>query len=143
MLFSDTFSVGGGGSPRTPLIRTRSGPSSDSSMAVHPQRHIGIRVARAGDLVEQLGGDRVDGDRAAGAGMLGDHRRPVGVDLGEREARDASGRRFGEERVVAAGGLRTALDDVARGHRTRERVVVGRGPSRSGRRPGRRSPTRR
>ena len=32
MLFSDTFSVGGGGSPRTPLIRTRSGPSSDSSM---------------------------------------------------------------------------------------------------------------
>jgi hypothetical protein len=32
MLFSDTFSVGGGGSPLTPLIRTRSGPSSDSSM---------------------------------------------------------------------------------------------------------------
>ena len=32
MLFSDTFSVGGGGSPLTPLIRTRSGPSSDSSI---------------------------------------------------------------------------------------------------------------
>ena len=32
MLFSDTFSVGGGGSPRTPLMRTRSGPSADSSM---------------------------------------------------------------------------------------------------------------
>ena len=32
MLLSDTFSVGGGGSPRTPLIRTRSAPSSDSSM---------------------------------------------------------------------------------------------------------------
>ena len=28
MLLSETFSVGGGGSPRTPLIRTRSGPSS-------------------------------------------------------------------------------------------------------------------
>ena len=32
MLFSDTFSVGGGGSPLTPLIFTRSGPSSDNSM---------------------------------------------------------------------------------------------------------------
>ncbi|CNJ90423.1 Uncharacterised protein [Mycobacterium tuberculosis] len=32
MLFSDTFSVGGGGSPITPLMRTRSGPSSNSSM---------------------------------------------------------------------------------------------------------------
>ena len=32
MLFSDTFSVGGGGSPSTPLMRTRSGPSADSSM---------------------------------------------------------------------------------------------------------------
>ena len=32
MLLSDTFSVGGGGSPRTPLMRTRSGPSCDSSM---------------------------------------------------------------------------------------------------------------
>ena len=31
MLFSDTFSVGGGGSPTTPLMRTRSGPSADSS----------------------------------------------------------------------------------------------------------------
>ena len=60
MLLSDTFSVGGGGSPLTPLIRTRSGPSSDSSIGVHPQRRIGIGVARAGDLVEQLGGDRVD-----------------------------------------------------------------------------------
>ena len=32
MLLSETLSVGGGGSPCTPLIRTRSGPSSDSSM---------------------------------------------------------------------------------------------------------------
>ena len=28
MAFSDTLSVGGGGSPLTPLMRTRSGPSS-------------------------------------------------------------------------------------------------------------------
>ena len=33
MLFSETLRVGGGGSPVTPLIRTRSGPSSDNSMA--------------------------------------------------------------------------------------------------------------
>ena len=32
MLFSDTFSVGGGGSPTTPSIRTWSAPSSDSRM---------------------------------------------------------------------------------------------------------------
>jgi hypothetical protein len=31
-LLSDTLSVGGGGSPRTPLMRTRSGPSSLSVM---------------------------------------------------------------------------------------------------------------
>lgn len=30
--FSDTLYVGGGGSPRTSLIRTRSGPSSVSTM---------------------------------------------------------------------------------------------------------------
>ncbi len=54
--------------------------------AVHPQRHIGIRVARTGDLVEQLCGDGVDADQAAGPGMLGDHRRSVRVDLGQRES---------------------------------------------------------
>ena len=32
MLFSDTLSVGGGASPITPLTRTRSWPSEDSSM---------------------------------------------------------------------------------------------------------------
>ena len=33
-------------------------------------------------------------------------------------------RHFDEERVVAAGGLHAALDDVARGHRTRQPVVI-------------------
>ena len=32
MLLSETFRDGGGGSPRTPEIRTRSGPSSLNSM---------------------------------------------------------------------------------------------------------------
>ena len=62
------------------------GPVVGQLDGVDAQRHIGIRVARAGDLVQQLGGDRADTDRAAGARVLGDHRRPVGVDLGEREA---------------------------------------------------------
>ena len=87
MLFSDTLSVGGGGSPRTPLMRTRSGPSSLERQAVDPQRDVGVGVARAADLVEQLRGHGVDADQPAGAGVLGDDRRPVGVDLGEREAR--------------------------------------------------------
>ena len=101
--------------------------------AVDPQRHIGIGVARAGDLVEQLGGDGVDADRPPVPGMLGDHRRPVGVDLGEREARHSvrSGD-LGEERVVAAGGLHPALDDVARGDRTGELVVVVAAPAEVG-----------
>ena len=60
MEFNDTFSVGGGGSPLTPLIRTRSAPSSDSSDRVDPQCHVGIGVAGTGDLVEQLRGDGAD-----------------------------------------------------------------------------------
>ena len=47
MLFSDTLRVGGGGSPLTPSMRTRSVPSARQLDAVHPQRHIGIRVAGA------------------------------------------------------------------------------------------------
>ena len=80
------LSVGGGASPRTPLIRTRSGPSAGQLDGVEPGGDVRVGVAGAGDLVEQLGGDGVDADQPAGAGVLGDHRRAVGVDLGEREA---------------------------------------------------------
>ena len=53
-----TLSVGGGGSPRTPEIRTRSGPPASSDDRVEAGRDVGAGVARPGDLVEQLGGDR-------------------------------------------------------------------------------------
>ena len=47
---------------------------------------VGVGVGRRLDLVEQLGGDGVDGQRAAGAGVLRDDARAVGGDLGDREA---------------------------------------------------------
>ena len=46
----------------------------------------GFGVLRRADLVEQLRGDGADVDEAAGAGVLGDDGRAVGVDLGDREA---------------------------------------------------------
>ena len=95
MLFSDTFSVGGGGSPRTPLTRDPVGAVVRQLDRVHPQRRIGIGVPRARDLVEQLRGDGVDRHRAAGSGMFGDDRGPVGVDLGDREP-GVSGRQIGQ-----------------------------------------------
>ena len=39
---------------------------------------------------------------------------------------------LGEEREVAAGRLRPAFDDVARGHRTGEPVVIVAGPAEVG-----------
>ena len=47
--------------------------------------HVGVEVGGFTDLVDQLSGDRVPGDGAAGARVLGDHRGAVGGDLGDRE----------------------------------------------------------
>ena len=73
--------------------------------------HVGAEVAGRLDLVDQLRGDGVDGDRAAGAGVLGDHARPVGRDLGDREA----------QRPVAVGQVEEAARSCRRspGCRTR------------------------
>ncbi len=70
-----------------------------------------------------MGGHRADGDRAAGARVLGDDAGPVRVELGEREPGPGHVV-LPEERVVAAGGLRAALQHVPRHHGTRERVQV-------------------
>ncbi len=86
MLFSDTLYVGGGGSPVTPADPHPVGAVGGQLDAVHPGGRVRVGVARAGDLVEQLRGDGVDADQPAGAGVLGDHRRSVGVDFGQREA---------------------------------------------------------
>ena len=99
---------------------------------VHPGGGIGVGVSRAGDLVEQLRGDGVDADQAAGAGVLGDHRRAVGVDLGQGETGVEQARdrwNFGKEREIAAGGLDAAFDDVAGDHGAGQAVVVGPGPA--------------
>ncbi len=82
----------------------------------------GTQVGRRGDLVEQLRGDGADRDEPARPRVLGDHRRPVGLDLGDRGAGVAPVGDLVEEGVVPAGGLRAALDDVARDDRARERV---------------------
>ena len=54
------------------------------------------------------------------------------MDLGEREPGVGQVGDLGEERVVAAGGLRAALDDVAGGDGAGQRVVVGAGPAEVG-----------
>ena len=119
------MSCAGGASPRTPVIATRSGASWPSSIGVEARGDVGAEVALGLDLVDELRGDGVDGDRASGAVVLGDDARAVGGDLGDREARGA-GRRAGqaeEPAEVAAGRLRAALDDVTGDDRAGQLVV--------------------
>ncbi|BDB44775.1 hypothetical protein IWGMT90018_52210 [Mycobacterium kiyosense] len=129
MLFSDTFSVGGGGSPITPLIRTPVGPVRGQGDGVHPRRHVRVGVSGAGDLVEQLGGYGVDADQTTGARVLGDHRGAVGRHLGQRETGVGQVGDLGEEGEVAAGGLGAALDDVSGDHRAGQCVVIVTAPT--------------
>ena len=75
-------------------------------------RDVGAGVARTGDLVEQLGGDGADGDRAAGPVVFGDDGRPVVVQFRDRVAGASPVGDLVGPGVVAAGGLRSALDDV-------------------------------
>ena len=100
---------------------------------VEVRDHVGARVRRPGDLVQKLRGDRAGRHQPAGAGVLGDHAAAVGRDLGDREARVAPVGQFGQERVVAAGGLRAALDHVPGHHRPGQFVEVGRAPAVPGR----------
>ena len=142
-----TLRVSGGAEPRTPLIGDPVGAGGGELDGVEVGGDVGAEVGGGLDLVDQLGGDRVDGDQAAGAVVLGDDRGAVGGDLGDREAErgvGAAGVEEGAEAAeVAAGGLGAALDDVA-GHDGAGELVVRRGgSSRSGRRPGRRRPRRR
>ncbi len=86
---------------------------------------VGAEVAGGLDLVDELGGDGVDGDRAPGAVVLGDHARPVGGDLGQREPEGTVPVGQAEEAAeVAARGLGAALEDVAGDDGARELVVL-------------------
>ena len=70
----------------------------------------------------------------AGAGVLGDDERAVLVHLGDGEAERPRPVDLLEEAVVAAGGLRAALDDVAGGDGAREPVPVVARPAEAPRR---------
>ena len=97
---------------------------------------VGAEIGGAVDLVEQLRRHCPDRHQPAGVWMLGDDARPVGGDLGEREPDPVEAGDLGEERVVAAGGLRPALEDVAGDDRAGQRVPVVASPAvMPGRRP--------
>lgn len=76
------------------------------------------------DFVDELGGDGVDRDGAAGAGVLGDNAGTIGGYLGDREADVRQVGAMAEPGEVAAGRVRTALDHVTGGGGTRELVEV-------------------
>ena len=99
-------------------------PSSTSRDGVEARDHVGVEVARAVDLVEQLRRDGADVDAPAGAGVLGDDERAVLVHLGDGEAQRPRPVDLLEEAVVAAGRLRAALDDVAGGDGAGQAIPV-------------------
>ena len=92
--------------------------------AVEARHGVRAEVARAADLVEQLRRHRSHRDGAPGPRVLGHHRAPVGVHLGDGEADPLSPWDLVEEGVVAAAALRPALNDVARHHRAGDGVEL-------------------
>ena len=90
---------------------------------------VGVEVGGVADLVEQLGGDGARRDDAPGAVVLGDDAAAVLGDLGDREPGVAAIGDLGREAVVAAGRLRTALDDVPGGDRAGQGVPVVAAPA--------------
>ncbi len=87
--------------------------------------HVGRDVAaRIAHLVDQLLLDRAHRDRAAGAGMLGDHEGAVGRDLDHRVADALEMPDAPPVREIPAGALGAALHDVAGDDAGREPVPV-------------------
>jgi hypothetical protein len=83
-------------------------------MLVKVGDHVGRDVRpRVAHLVDELLGDRMEGDAAAGSGVLGDDERPVGARLGDRVADVGQvGDRTPVVQAVPPGALRTTLEDV-------------------------------
>ena len=92
-------------------------------------RDVGAEIARRADLIEQLRRDRADRDRSPGAGMLGDDRRTVRLNLGDGKPGPFEAGDLGEEGVVPACRLRPALDDMAGRHCAGHGVPVVAGPA--------------
>ena len=90
---------------------------------------VGVQVALALDLVEELRGAGVDGDGAAGALALGDDGGAVGRHLGHRVPDVVEVRHLALAAEVASRDVGAALDEVA-GHEAAGQgveVVVGSG----------------
>src|SRR4029077_15969327 len=90
---------------------------------VETGHHVGTEITWCVDLVQELCGDRLDGDRSARALMFGDDARAVGAHLGDWKPGMAHVV-LGEEAVVAARRLRAAFEDVSGDGRTGERIPV-------------------
>ena len=88
-----------------------------------------VEVGGIADLVEQLSRHGAGRDEPAGAVVLGDDAAAVGGDLGDRESGVAAVGDLRQEAVVAAGGLRAALDDVTGGDGAGQGVPVVAAPA--------------
>jgi hypothetical protein len=91
-------------------VRAHLRQRDSGEVAHHVGQDVGARVA---DLVEHLLAHGGRADQPAGAGRLGDDEAAVGAALGDGEAHVVPARNAGPVGVVAAGGLRAALDQVA------------------------------
>ena len=97
-------------------MRTSSRPRLRQRDAGEIGDHVGRQVrGRIADLVEQLLGDRLEVDRAAAAGRLGEDERAVLLDLGDGIA-DSGQIGLLPVAPQPAGGLGAALDEMP-GHR--------------------------
>ena len=123
-MFSATFRVTGGGLPRVPVSATRSGPDWLQPDGVEVRDHVRVEVGGIADLVEQLSRHGTARDEPSGAVVLGDDAVAVGGDLGDGESGVAAVGDLRQEAVVAAGGLRAALDDVTGGDGAGQSVPV-------------------
>ncbi len=90
---------------------------------------VGTRIGVTGDLVEELGRDRLRRDQTPRSGVLGDDEVAVGTHLHEGESDVVETRHLGEEREVAPGDLGPALDQVPGHQGGSQPVPVVAGPS--------------
>ena len=96
---------------------------------VEATHHVGIEVALALDLVQQLRGDRADRHLPTGARVLADHAGAIRRDLCPRESGIGHVGNLGEEAVVAPRGLPAALDHMSRNDRAGQSVPVVTSPA--------------
>ncbi len=89
------------------------GPVRRQADRIEARGDVRIEIARAADLVEELGRDGADGHEAARLRVLGDDELARGLHLGQGKPDPRVGGDFLEEGVVAAAALRAAFEDMA------------------------------